>query len=62
MKKIYKIYDASERLRAGKVYICRGGEWTWEEGVTAPTQSELDAEVLRLQEIEQPNTLAWSIS
>ncbi len=58
MKKIYNIYDAAESLRPGKGYNCRGGEWTWEEGVTAPTQSELDAEVLRLQEIE--DGLEWS--
>ena len=58
MKKIYDIFDAAESLRPGKGYNCRGGEWTWEEGVTAPTQSELDAEVLRLQEIE--DGLEWS--
>ena len=58
MKKIYNIFDAAESLRPGKGYNCRGGEWTWEEGVTAPTQSELDAEVLRLQAIE--DALEWS--
>ena len=58
MKKIYNIFDAAESLRPGKGYNCRGGEWTWETGVTAPTQSELDAEVLRLQAIE--DGLEWS--
>ena len=58
MKKIYTIYDAAVSLRPGKSYNYRGGEWTWEEGVTAPTQSELDAEVLRLQKIE--DGLEWS--
>tara|TARA_Y100000401_G_scaffold94746_1_gene81303 strand:- start:180 stop:473 length:294 start_codon:yes stop_codon:yes gene_type:complete len=58
MKKIYNIYDAAESLRPGKGYNYRGGEWTWETGVTAPTQSELDAEVSRLQAIE--DGLEWS--
>ena len=58
MKKIYTIYDAAESLRPGKGYNYRGGKWTWETGVTAPTQSELDAEVLRLQAIE--DALEWS--
>ena len=58
MKKIYTIYAAAESLRPGKGYNYRGGEWTWETGVTAPTQSELDAEVLRLQAIE--DALEWS--
>ena len=58
MKKNYTIYDAAESLRPGKGYNCRGGVWTWETGVTAPTQSELDAEVLRLQAIE--DALEWS--
>ena len=58
MKKIYNIFDAAESLRPGKGYNYRDGEWTWETGVTAPTQSELDAEVLRLQAIE--DGLEWS--
>ena len=58
MKKIYNIYDAAESLRPGKGYNYRGGEWTWETGVTAPTKSELDAEILRLQAIE--DGLEWS--
>ena len=58
MKKIYDIFDAAESLRPGKSYVTHGDDWTWEEGVTAPTRSELDAEVLRLQAIE--DGLEWS--
>ena len=58
MKKIYDIFDAAESLRPGKSYVTHGDDWTWESGVTAPTRSELDAEVLRLQAIE--DGLEWS--
>ena len=52
MKKIYDIYDAAESLKPGKGYVAHDDVFTWESGVTAPTRSELDAEVLRLQAIE----------
>ena len=58
MKKIYDIFDAAESLRPGKSYVTHGDDWTWEEGVTAPTRSELDAEGLRLQAIE--DGLDWA--
>ena len=58
MKKTYNIFDAAESLRPGKGYNYRGGEWTWETGVTAPSQVELDEEVSRLQAIE--DALDWS--
>ena len=58
MKKIYDIFDAAESLRPGKGYVAHDDVFTWESGVTAPTRSELDAEVLRLQAIE--DGLEWS--
>ena len=58
MKKIYDIYDAAESLRPGKGYNSHDDVFTWESGVTAPTRAELDAEVLRLQAIE--DGLEWS--
>jgi len=58
MKKIYDIFDAAESLRPGKGYVAHDDVFTWESGVTAPTRSELDAEVLRLQAIE--DGLGWS--
>ena len=58
MKKIYDIYDAAESLKPGKGYVAHDDVFTWESGVTAPTRSELDAEVLRLQAIE--DGLEWS--
>ena len=58
MKKIYDIFDVAESLRPGKGYVAHDDVFTWESGVTAPTRSELDAEVLRLQAIE--DGLEWS--
>ena len=44
--------DALQSLKPNAEWVLRGDELTWMDGVqTEPTQSEIDAEVIRLQAV-----------
>ena len=51
-----KTIDALQSLKPGAEWVLRGDELEWLDAVqTEPTQSELDAEVIRLQAVYDGN-------